>query len=346
MIQMILGRVVKGETLSKEEASEVMTMMMEGKLTSEQIASLISMMRIRGETTEEISGFLQTMRRYMKTLNIAETDSVIDTCGTGGDGTSTFNISTAAAIVLASMGIKVAKHGNRSVSSSSGSADVLEMLGIPVEQTQEEGVMALKEKKLTFLFAPFYHSAMKHAAIARKAVGFRTIFNLLGPLANPAGTKRQLIGLFDFSFATKIARVLKETGSRHVLIVSGRDGLDEISISEETDIVELKEGEIHSYSISPEQFGMSKGELKDIQIQSPEESASLIQSIFKGTASESATNIVILNAAAGLYVAGQTASIQQGVRRVRQALSDGTVQNYFEQVLTKKGGKVHVKSNP
>lgn len=341
MIQKTLEKVVNGETLTKEEASDVMTRMLEGRLSSEQIASLISILRFRGESAEEISGFLQAMRMFMKTVDLSEEGPIMDTCGTGGDGASTFNISTAVAIVLSSMGVRVAKHGNRGVSSSSGSADVLEVLGIPVEQSPEEGQKALKEKRLTFLYAPLYHSAMKHAAPARKALGFRTIFNILGPLANPAQTKRQLIGLFDSTFAMPIAEALKEHGSEHVLLVSGKDGLDEISICDTTDVVELKDGDIRRYSISPDMFGMKRGSLNDLRVQNPEESAEMIQSIFKGEASESACNIVILNAGAGLYVSGASSSIAEGVEKAKEALNGGHVHQYFEGVLRQKGGEVH-----
>lgn len=330
-----LSKVVAGEKMTEQEAFETMDQIMKGEATTGQLMSMLSVMRYRGETVEEMTGFVRAMRENMTKMDI-EDPSIVDTCGTGGDGASTFNISTAVSIVLASMGVKVAKHGNRKVSSKSGSADVLESLGIPIDTTPDQGAKALEEKGMTFMFAPLYHQAMKHAGPARQELGFRTIFNLLGPMSNPANAKRQLIGIYDTDYAEKMAETLRKLGSSHVLLATGRDGLDEITITGKTDLVELKEGKITRFTISPEDFGLSLGSIKDIQISKTEESAKIIHDVLLGKANESATTIVTLNAAAGLYVAGKVDDLHEGVERVQEAIHDGVTRRYFESVVTKK----------
>lgn len=331
----LLSRVVSGETLSESEAFAAMNQIMNGEISTGQLMSMLSVLRYRGETVEEMTGFVRAMRENMTKLDVDD-DYIVDTCGTGGDGASTFNVSTVVSIVLASMGVKVAKHGNRKVSSTSGSADVLETLGIPVETTPEQGVQALADKGMTFMFAPLYHQAMKHAGPARQELGFRTIFNLLGPMSNPANAKRQLIGIYDTNHAETMAETLNQLGSKHVLLVTGRDGLDEITMTGETDIVELKEGSIQRYSITPEQFGLERGVLEDIQIANKTESAKVITDIMKGKGNKSAVTIVTMNAAAGLYVSGKAASLSAGVEQVKKALEQGTVLKYFETIAGKK----------
>ncbi|MYL35201.1 anthranilate phosphoribosyltransferase [Pontibacillus yanchengensis] len=331
MLKPVLDRLVQKETLSEAEAFEVMDQIMKGNIQTDQLTSLLSLLRFRGETVQELLGFTKGMRQHMKTIQHDE-EVIIDTCGTGGDGLSTFNISTAVAIVLASFQVKVAKHGNRKVSSSSGSADVLELLGVPVDTTPEHAAYMLKEKGMTFLYAPLYHQAMKHAVPARKSLGFRTVFNLLGPLSNPANSKHQMIGIFDTSLAEKLAQTLKYLGSKHVLLVTGENGLDEMSITGPTDMVELKNGEITRSRFLPEDVGIPTGTLSDIQVENSEQSAKLIQHIFRGEANSSATNIVVLNAAAGLYIAGEADSMQQGVEMVQQALNDGQVLHYYNEL--------------
>ncbi|GGD01728.1 anthranilate phosphoribosyltransferase [Thalassobacillus devorans] len=334
----LLKRVVEGEKLGEQDAFDLMNQIMQGKVSTGQLMSVLSVLRYRGETIEEMTGFARAMRSNMLKMDL-EDDAVIDTCGTGGDGSSTFNISTAVAIVLAAMGVKVAKHGNRKVSSKSGSADVLELLGMPLEVTPEEGKRALNEKRMTFLYAPTYHQAMKHAVPARQELGFRTVFNLLGPISNPAQTKRQLIGIYDTNYGEKLAGTLKALGSKHVLLVTGRDGLDEITITGETDIVELKDGEITRFTVSPEEVGLSRGKLEDIQISHPTESAAIIEDIVYNNANDSARDIVLMNAAAGLYIAGQADSIQAGVAQVKKALEEDVVREYFEAITHTKEQK-------
>ncbi|KAA0550258.1 anthranilate phosphoribosyltransferase [Bacillus sp. BGMRC 2118] len=336
MLKRYLQESLKGKTLTEAEAEQVMNEIMSGVATPSQIASLLSILRFRGETVEELTGFAKTMRTYMETVTTSFEDECIDTCGTGGDGVSSFNISTAAAIVASSIGIKVAKHGNRAVSSKSGSADVLEYLGIPIQSTIEEVHQSLESHSMSFLFAPIYHTAMKHAVIPRSELGFRTVFNLLGPLANPTLCKKQVIGVYDTSFAVDMAETLKELGSKHVLLVTGRDGLDELSVTTYTDVVELRNGNITRFTIHPHDVGLSIGNLQDIQTNTVEESGSLILKIFKGKANESARNTVLFNAGAAIYVAGRANSIKEGVEIARQAIDSLTVLNHFKSLVNSR----------
>jgi anthranilate phosphoribosyltransferase len=334
MFKQLLAKCINGYTLTEEEAYEAMMAIMSGEATASQIASFLSILRLRGETVDELTGLAKAMRSRMMTLDYEE--EVIDTCGTGGDGASTFNISTAAAIVVSSLGVKVAKHGNRAVSSKSGSADVLEALHIDIQATPEEAKQALKTKGLAFLFAPLYHSAMKYAALPRKEIGFRTVFNLIGPLANPARCKRQVIGVYSTSYAEKLAETLHRLGSEHVLFVTGKDGLDECSISAETDVVELKHGEIRRFTIAPEQYGLTRGKLEHIQVRTVQQSAELLKAVMEGKANESATNIVILNAGVALYVAGKVATIREGVEMAKEAMMTKKAYEQFERLRMKE----------
>lgn len=330
----LLGKCIEGHTLSEAEAMTAMNQVMEGKATSSQIASFISILRFRGETVEELVGFAKAMKQHMTQIEYA--DDLIDTCGTGGDGASTFNISTASAILASSLQVKVAKHGNRAISSKSGSADVLEQLGISIQTTPEEAKLALQHFDMSFLFAPLYHSSMKHAVSPRQEIGFRTVFNLLGPLANPANAKRQVMGVFSTEYAEKIAYAMRELGSEHVLLVTGRDGLDECSITDVTDIVELKNGKIDRYEITPEEMGLSRGKLKDIQVESPKASANLILDVFQGNRKGAAADIVALNAGAALYVAGKADSLKNGVKQSLEAIHNGTAIHQLTRLQRKK----------
>lgn len=334
MFKQLLAKCIEGDTLTEQEAYEAMIAIMSGEATASQIASFLSILRLRGETVDELTGFARGMRSRMMTIDYEE--DVIDTCGTGGDEAATFNISTAAAIVASSLGVKVAKHGNRAVSSKSGSADVLEALQIDIQATPEEAKEALRTKGLAFLFAPIYHSAMKHAAIPRKEIGFRTVFNLLGPLANPARCKRQVIGVYSTRYAEKLAAALQRLGSSHVLLVTGRDGLDECSITTETDVVELKDGEIRRFTLTPEECGLSRGKLEDIQVHNVQQSAKLLKAVMEGTANKSAMNIVSLNAGVALYVAKKASSIREGVDMAKEALITKRALAQLQRLQTKE----------
>jgi anthranilate phosphoribosyltransferase len=334
MFKQLLAKCIDGYTLTEEEAYEAMMMIMSGEASASQIASFLSILRLRGETVDELTGLVKAMRSRMMTLDYEE--EVIDTCGTGGDGASTFNISTAAAIVVSSLGVKVAKHGNRAVSSKSGSADVLEALHIDIQATPEEAKRALKTKGLAFLFAPLYHSAMKYAALPRKEIGFRTVFNLIGPLSNPARCKRQVIGVYSTQYAEKLAETLHRLGSEHVLLVTGKDGLDECSISAETDVVELKHGEIRRFTITPEQYGLARGKLEHVQVRTVQQSAELLKAVVEGRANESAINIVILNAGVALYAAGKAATIREGVEMAKETMMTKKAYEQFERLRMKE----------
>ncbi|WP_226666869.1 anthranilate phosphoribosyltransferase [Metabacillus litoralis] len=324
----LLAHCIEGHTLSEEQAEQVMNSIMTGHATSSQIASLVSIMRLRGETVDELVGFTRSMKQHMTSL---EYDSdVVDTCGTGGDGASTFNISTAAAIVVSSLKVKVAKHGNRAISSKSGSADVLEKLGVNIQTSIEDAVNSLNERNMSFLFAPMFHSSMKHAVNPRKEIGFRTVFNLLGPLSNPANAKRQIIGVFSTEYAEKMAEALNRLGAEHVLLVTGRDGLDEISISTETDVVELKNGSITRYVLNPKDVGLIEGDNEELRVSNAEESAALIEQIFRGEGPASAENIVALNAGAALYVANHVKTLDMGVMLSKEAIRNGTALQQLE----------------
>ncbi|HHY73173.1 MAG TPA: anthranilate phosphoribosyltransferase [Bacillus bacterium] len=331
MFKEILNKCVIGETLSELEAEAIMNEIMSGNASQSQIASFISILRFRGETVDELVGFAKAMRSHMTHVNY-EDDSVIDTCGTGGDGASTFNISTTASIILSALGVKVAKHGNRAFTSNSGSADVLEQLGINIQSTPEEARNSLNDYNLSFLFAPHYHSSMRHAAVPRKDVGFRTIFNLLGPISNPANCKYQLIGVYDTEPAEKMAETLKRLGSKRVLLVTGRDGLDECSITTETDVVELNNGIITRRTISPEDFGLERGTLEELRVSSVAESAYILESVLAGSGNRSATNIVLLNAGAGLYAAEKCNSIKEGVELAKAAIQEGDALNQLNKL--------------
>jgi anthranilate phosphoribosyltransferase len=336
MFKELLQKGILGHTYTETEAKQLMDLIMEGNATPSQIASLLTMLRLRGETVDEMTGFVTSMREHVLKVDGVQ-DQVVDTCGTGGDGASTFNISTASAIVMASLDVKVAKHGNRAVSSKSGSADVLEKLGIPVQTSPEEAKRALEQFNMSFLFAPLYHVAMKFAVNPRKEIGFRTIFNILGPLSNPAGSKHQLIGVFSKDLARKMSVTLQRLGTERAMLVTGEDGLDEISISTGTNVIELNNGKIKEYTIHPSDFNMMESPIESIQVETVEESARVINNLFIGNGPDAVQNIVALNAGAGLYVAGKAATLEIGVSEALNALRSGVVHKHY---LKMKGSEV------
>ena len=279
-------------------------------------------LRVKGETVDEIAAAATVMRQLSTKVNISNTAHLVDTCGTGGDGIQTFNVSTVSAFVAAAAGAKVAKHGGRSVSSTCGSADVLEALGINVNKTADEVAASVNEIGIGFMFAPNHHSAMKYAAPVRKALGVRTIFNLLGPLTNPASAKRQVMGVFDQVLTGKLAKVLQKLGSEHVLVVHGTDGMDEISFTGDTYIAELKDGKVTEYTVNPEQFGLSAHQLKDIQIQNAAESKAMIMDVLTGKKG-AARDIVLMNAGAAIYTAGVVTSLAAGIAKAAKMIDEG-----------------------
>ncbi len=317
-IQVVLDK----KHLGSDQMKQVMRLIMGGSATPAQIGGFLIGLRCKGETVDEIAAAAEVMRELATPVKISG-DHIIDTCGTGGDGANTFNISTASAFVVAAAGGKVAKHGNRSVSSKSGSADVLEAAGVKLDLTPEQVARCVNEIGVGFLFAPNYHGAMKHAIGPRKEMGVRTLFNLLGPLSNPAGAANQLIGVFSKHWIEPIAQVLQKLGSKHVLVVSAEDGLDEISIAAATHIAELKDDKITTYTITPEQFGIDKGPLADLAVTDAQSSLKKIHSVLDNLDGP-AKNIVLLNAGAAIYAANITDSLEAGINTARQVIENGS----------------------
>ncbi|MCH5585448.1 anthranilate phosphoribosyltransferase [Shimazuella sp. AN120528] len=341
MFLTLLNQLLEGKDLTQKDTYYLMEQMMSGSLNDVQIASLLTALRIKGETVEELIGLVEGMRAYATPLPHLVVDSV-DTCGTGGDGGKTFNISTATTFVAAAAGVSIAKHGNRAISSKSGSVDVLEELGITLDLTPDESSKQLNDTGVCFLFAPQYHPAMKYVNPTRKALGFRTCFNLLGPLASPAGVQRQLIGVFSPKYTEKVAKVLQALGSNHALIVSGLDGLDEISLTSPTQVSELKDGQVNTYTVSPQDFGLSPCMIEDLEGGSPKENAAIIREILQGKKSAK-RSIVEINAAAVLYVAGKTDSLQAGVQLAAEVIDTGLALQKLEQVAkSSQEVKTHV----
>ena len=317
-----IQRTVEHREIFHDEMLHVMRQIMSGELTPAQIAGFVMGLRVKKETIGEISAAAQVMREFATAVDAGDDAHLVDTCGTGGDSAHTFNVSTASAIVAAAAGVKIAKHMGRSVSSSSGSADVLEALGAHIALTPQQVGDAIREIGLGFMFAPSHHAAMKYAAPVRKELGVRTIFNLLGPLTNPAGAKNQIMGVFHPDLVGIQVRVLQRLGSRHVLTVHGVDGLDEISISGETMIGELRNGEILEYTIHPAKFGLAIYDRRAIQVSTVQESKEMILAVLEDQAGP-ALNIVLLNAGATIYVGGVAASIEEGIELARKAVSSG-----------------------
>jgi anthranilate phosphoribosyltransferase len=321
-IKQALNTLVARVDLSTEEMIAIMRIIMTGGATPAQIGGFLVALRMKGETLDEITGAAMVMRELATPVDI-HVDYLVDTCGTGGDGANLFNVSTASAFVVAAAGGRVAKHGNRSVSSSTGSADVLEAAGIKLDITAEQVARCVKEIGVGFMFAPAHHSAMKHAIGPRKELAMRTIFNMLGPMTNPANVKRQVIGVFNGALCKPIAEVLARLGSEHVMVVHARDGLDEISLATETQVAELKNGEIIEYVIKPEDFGIQSKSLIGLSVKSAEDSLSLIQDALgnrRGQYAEKAADIIALNAGAAIYVSGVVDTFAEGVEMARDAI--------------------------
>ncbi|GGY74099.1 anthranilate phosphoribosyltransferase [Cellvibrio zantedeschiae] len=321
-IKQALNTLVARVDLSTEEMISVMRIIMTGGATPAQIGGFLVALRMKGETLDEITGAAMVMRELATPVDI-HVDYLVDTCGTGGDGANLFNVSTASAFVVAAAGARVAKHGNRSVSSVTGSADVLEAAGIKLDITSEQVARCVKEIGVGFMFAPAHHSAMKHAIGPRKELGMRTIFNMLGPMTNPANVKRQVIGVFNGALCKPMAEVLGRLGSEHVMVVHAKDGLDEISLATETQIAELKNGAIREYTIKPEDFGIQSKSLIGLSVASAEDSLLLIKDALgnrRGQYAEKAADIITLNAGAAIYVSGVVDTFADGVEMARDAI--------------------------
>ncbi len=320
-MQAAIRAVTERRDLSGEEMTEVMRLIMTGEATPAQIGGFLIGMRMKGETVEELAAAAAVMRELSTKVEVSG-DHVVDIVGTGGDGSNTFNISTASCFVVAAAGGKVAKHGNRSVSSKSGSADVLEAAGVKLDITPAQVAECIEKLGVGFMFAPRHHSAMKHAIGPRKEMGVRTLFNLLGPLTNPAGAPNQLLGVFADQWVEPLAHVLERLGSRHVLVVHAADGMDEISIGSETHVAELKDGLVESYTIEPEQFGMQRTDPSVLAVADARESLAVINKVLGGEPGP-ARDIVLLNAGAALYAADLADSLEMGVKRAAEVIDIG-----------------------
>jgi anthranilate phosphoribosyltransferase len=316
-----LQTLLNHQDLPANEMRDIMHMIMGGKVTDAQLGAFLIALRCKGESIDEIAAAAGVMRELASKITIVG-EHVVDTCGTGGDGANTFNISTTCAFVVAAAGGQVAKHGNRSVSSSCGSADVLEAAGVNLHLTAEQIARCVHEIGVGFLFAPKHHAAMQHTSHVRKELGVRTLFNLLGPLSNPAGAPNQLIGVFAKHWVEPLAQVLKKLGSQHVLVVNAEDGLDEISIASPTHVAELKAGEVTTYTLTPEQFGLKRASLAELAVKDAASSLVMVKSVLDNQPG-AATDIVLLNAGAAIYAANITDSLANGIETARQVIADG-----------------------
>jgi anthranilate phosphoribosyltransferase len=310
----------------------LMRQIMRGEVSPVLISAIMIGLRVKRESIGEISAAAEVMRELATKVEVENRQNLVDTCGTGGDSAHTFNISTAAAFVAAAAGARVAKHGGRSVSSKSGSADVLESLGVNLNQTPQQVADGISRIGVGFMFAPNYHSAMKYAAPVRRELGVRTLFNILGPLTNPAGAENQVIGVFHADLVGIVARVLQQLGGHHVMVVHGEDGLDEITIAGKTRIGELKHGEVSEYTIRPEDFGMKVSAIETIQVQDSDQSKALLQSVLDNQPGP-ALDIVLLNAGAAIYVSGVADTLKQGVIRARAAVESGAAKEKLRQLV-------------
>ena len=335
-IQQALQQLVDGDSLSQKTMREVMTEVMTGEATPAQIGALLIALRIRGETIEEIVGAAEVMRGLATRVNVDQTH-LVDLVGTGGDGANLFNVSTAATFVVAAAGGRVAKHGNRSVSSASGSSDVLETLGIPLDLTPDQIARCIDEVGLGFMFAPAHHSAMKHAVGPRKDLGMRTLFNILGPMTNPAHVERQVLGVFNAELCQPIAEALSRLGSRHALVLHSDDGLDEISIAAPTMVWELRNGVVERFYIDPAEYGHEHQNLEGLMVDDAQQSAALIRAALgnKSTpGAQKARSIIALNSGAAIYAAGVTQSLRNGISLADDVIMTGQALEKLEAFVT------------
>lgn len=326
---LLFEQLIAKNNLSSDQMEEIIHDCMTGQFNEVQIATFLALMRMKGETVQELTAAAKVMRQLARTLNLGT--NLIDIVGTGGDGKNTFNVSTACCFVVAATGIQVAKHGNRSVSSRSGSADLLEQAGFILNLTDSQIQTCINQCNLAFLFAPHYHPAMQHARFARQQLGIRTLFNLLGPLINPAQAKKQVVGVFSTAWAKPLAEVLVNLGSEHVLVVSSQDGLDEISIVAPTEIVEYKQGKFSKWFIIPEEHGIKHQSLEAITVNSPQQSLELIRQVLTGIQG-AARDIVLLNSAAAIYCAKEELSFSSAMELAKAAIDNGKAVQCFDKL--------------
>ncbi len=330
MIQQAIDSLVSGESLSADEAADAMNEIMGGDATPAQFGAFVTALRMKGETPDEVAGMARVMRE--KSLHVDVKGPVVDTCGTGGDGSGTFNISTTAGLVVAGAGVKVAKHGNRAMSGACGSADVLEALGVKIDLSPEGVGRCIDEVGFGFMFAQVFHPSMRFAAAPRREIGIRTVFNILGPLTNPAGANSQLVGVASFGIGEMMASVLGMLGSTHALVVHGADGLDEISLSEATTVWELKDGTVTSYTVTPEELGFERALRSDLKISSPQAGAEMASDVLQGAAGPT-RNIVLVNAAGALVAADKVRTIKDGVAIAADSIDSGAANGKLDALV-------------
>ena len=330
----LIGKVAGGEALSVEEARDAFDVIMSGEATPSQIGGFLMALRVRGESVDEITGAVTTMRAKMLTVEAPE--DAIDIVGTGGDGSGTYNISTCAALVVAACGVPIAKHGNRALSSKSGAADVLIALGVDIDIGPEKIAQCILNAGVGFMFAPAHHAAMKHVGATRVELGTRTIFNLLGPLSNPARTRRQVIGVFAPQWVEPVAHVMKNLGAERVWVCHG-DGLDEITTTGETKVAELKDGKVTTFSVTPEDAGLKRAALADLKGGSGEDNAAAIRELLAGK-KDPFRDVVLINAAAALVVAGKEADLKDGVKQAAKAIDSGAARAVLDRLVAVSNG--------
>jgi anthranilate phosphoribosyltransferase len=340
MIREGIQKLIDGASLSFEESQEIMREVMSGKATNAQIAAFLTALRMNGETVEELIAFAEVMRERCLRIHPRVQSRLVDTCGTGGDKTKTFNISTTAAFVVAGAGVAIAKHGNRSVTSKSGSADVLEKLGLNLKMTPETVQATIEQVGVGFMFAPAFHPAMKYAVEPRRELGVRTVFNVLGPLTNPASANAQLLGVYDAKLTAPLAYALKRLGCEEAMVVYGLDGLDEVSTLGKTAIAWLKEGEVSTVEVAPKDFGVKQAHIADIKGTTPEESAEILFKILNGNCAvdDSKTEIVLVNSAAGIMVGGQAEDFSYGMAVARKSIESGAAYKKLKALISASGG--------
>lgn len=327
-----LNQLIDHQEIQHDDMLSLMRQIMRGEISPVQIAAIITGLRVKRETIGEITAAAQVMREFATPIELSDRTHLVDTCGTGGDASHTFNISTTSAFVTTAAGARVAKHGGRSVSSQSGSADVLEALGVNLNQTPRQVAQCIDKIGLGFMFAPNYHSAMKHAAPVRRELGIKTLFNILGPLTNPAGARNQVLGVFNADLVSTLAHVLQQLGSQHVMVVHGTDGLDEITISGETTIGELKHGKVNIYTIKPEDFGLKTAPISTIRVADSAQAKKMLLSVLENEAGP-ARDIVLLNAGAAIYVSGLTDSVEDGINKAQLAIANGTALRKLHELI-------------
>lgn len=335
-IKAALARIVERQDLSTEEMIDVMRQIMTGQCDDAQIGAFLAAMRMKSESIDEIVGAVTVMRELASGIQV-NSPNAVDIVGTGGDGANLFNVSTASSFVIAAAGGVVAKHGNRGVSSKSGSADLIETMGVSLALTPSQVERCVNEVGVGFMFAPTHHSAMKHAIGPRRSLGMRTIFNILGPMTNPAGVPNQVIGVFNKALVRPIAEVMNRMGSRHVLVVASKDGLDEISLASDTFACEVKNGQLTEFVIKPEDYGIERQVLSGLEVAGPQESLALIVDAFTSRstlAAQKAADILALNAGAAIYVTGLAESLQQGVALAKEAIESGKAEEKRQQLVT------------